>query len=410
MIRISKLIIFILTLGLSFITSFCSTLKKMHTTEAELLEQINDGSELPQTETITLLFAGDIMCHEENFTMGKFEKIWEYVKPFTLDSDLAFANLEAPVNDSMPWKTYPQFNTHSEYVQAAMDAGFNVFSTANNHSSDQYLKGVKSTKEFFKQKQTEGIWSSGLRENDEDPIDYTVAECWAEDGSLWKVLFVAYTEILNDAKANACINYHPHKKADMDILKQELVLLDQQVEHDLFVLSIHSSDVEYDLSLSTDRKEFYRSLVNECGVDIVWSNHPHVMKEFEKIDKAENQNGSDALIMYANGNTISGQRDEVWFHKPEHPLEYTGEGLLLKLKVSRTKDTSSQADSPSPLTFSDFEPMVVTALITSEDQLVLRPLDDTLIDSLDRAGSYTWKKYLSRRKELCEEILQRSKY
>ena len=95
--------------------------------------------------TITITFAGDIMAHTYNHNITKYDKIWRDVKSYIEDSDLAFANLESPVDQTKPVASYPNFNLPLRYVEAAIDAGFDVFSLANNHSFDQFEKGIANT-------------------------------------------------------------------------------------------------------------------------------------------------------------------------------------------------------------------------------------------------------------------------
>jgi hypothetical protein len=59
--------------------------------------------------TITLTFPGDIMVHD--------------VKDVLLANDLSFSNLEAPVDEKLPYKTYPRFNIIRDYVQTVIEAG-----------------------------------------------------------------------------------------------------------------------------------------------------------------------------------------------------------------------------------------------------------------------------------------------
>ena len=96
--------------------------------------------------SLTLLFAGDIMAHTPNFSMADYGKIWEAVTPLVSSCDLSFANIESPVMTSRAFSTYPDFNMQPTYPEAAIKAGFNVFSTANNHSNDQGLEGIQETR------------------------------------------------------------------------------------------------------------------------------------------------------------------------------------------------------------------------------------------------------------------------
>ena len=96
-------------------------------------------------DTITLLFAGDIMAHSVNYYITTYEKIWRDVRDVISEQDLAFANIEAPIDTTRSASSYPNFNMTQKYVQAAVDAGFDVFSLCNNHTNDQYKSGILET-------------------------------------------------------------------------------------------------------------------------------------------------------------------------------------------------------------------------------------------------------------------------
>jgi poly-gamma-glutamate synthesis protein (capsule biosynthesis protein) len=96
-------------------------------------------------EKLTLSFLGDTMAHDVNFRIKDFSVVYEGIKDILLADDLTFSNLEIPVDEKIPYKTYPQFNVHREYVQAVIDAGIDVFPLANNHSLDQSIEGIYQT-------------------------------------------------------------------------------------------------------------------------------------------------------------------------------------------------------------------------------------------------------------------------
>lgn len=120
-------------------------------------------------KTLELAFTGDIMAHEVNYRMGNYSKIYESVKPALKSADLCFGNLEIPVVDTLPLSTYPRFNVHTPYVRAAVDAGFTVFSLANNHANDQGSAGILSTRKLLASMQPQ-VHSSGLRQFENEPM------------------------------------------------------------------------------------------------------------------------------------------------------------------------------------------------------------------------------------------------
>ncbi|MBO6219210.1 MAG: CapA family protein [Treponema sp.] len=353
----------------------------------------NENSE----NTLSLIFAGDIMAHTPNYKNTDYARIWRDVAPLVSSGDLSFANVEAPVANSLPWSTYPQFNMHSEYVEAAIAAGFNVFSLANNHTNDQYLEGIKETKKYFDSHK--GIWACGLKEKSGDALTYKIIE---KKG--WKVLFVAITEILNQNDYSSYIDYYPSTEKKRAQLMEELKDLQEKSKCDLFVLSIHTDEPEYVLKITENHRNFYKKLIEECKADIIWANHPHIVKPFEETaassyyTKNLGQKERKAFIMYANGNTISAQRTNPQFTAPETARDNTGDGLILKMKAEKKSDGS--------VIFSGYEPHLITTYITPSWQFVIKKLDDDFIKTLDRAEIVNWAKYLTERKKLMEKVLE----
>ena len=368
---------------------------------------------------ISFVFAGDIMAHSNNFRPGNFDNIWRDISPLLRSVDLAFANVEAPVANSIEWSSYPKFNMHSEYVEAAIKAGFNVFSLANNHTNDQSVQGIKETRNYFSSRND--IWACGLKAQKNDGITYKVIEKTAADGSEWKILFVAITELLNNnADDSEWIDYYPSTISARARIKNDLRQLARSQPHDVFIASVHTDEPEYILDITEDHKNFFTELVNDCGVDIVWANHPHVTKPWEKIP-TNRLDKNDGFIMYANGNTISGQRTNPSFTEPETARDYTGDGVIIKVKLHREEheiqkivETSSteelgesEAVTVERVLVSSYEPHFITTYISPSKQYVVKSLDNSFIQALDRSEISNWATYLSERKKIMERLLHK---
>ena len=87
----------------------------------------------PTPSRLRLTFGGDIMAHIENFRMADYSMIYADIEEIIKNDDLSFANLETPVHGGRPYESYPTFNVQPPYAQAAIDAGFDVFSLAFFH-------------------------------------------------------------------------------------------------------------------------------------------------------------------------------------------------------------------------------------------------------------------------------------
>ncbi len=418
--------------SLFFVFSCTSTSEISKNNESANSSAGDDALEEENTNPkISLVFAGDIMAHAINYQYPDFSLIWQDVKPLISSGDLSFANIEAPVNDDMEWSTYPQFNMHSQYVNAAIDAGFNVFSLANNHSNDWSLDGINATKAYFSLRGD--VWACGLKNNLAEKLTYRVIN---KDG--WKILFVAYTELLNSSSASQWVDYYPPKKRET--LVDQLKKLYSVNRPDIFVVSVHTSEEEYKQSISDSHKKFYKQIIEECGVDIVWANHPHVYKKLEEVTVPSASGNPEldktAFIMYANGNTISGQRSSPSLNKAHTDRDATGDGLIVKLYfekeslngdgqlqnanvkttatvknakvgdniLSLAEKTKAQREVTSTVVkLKKVEPHFITSYMLPSGQLVVRLCNDDFIKSLTRSGLFTWANYVQLRKNLYEK-------
>src|SRR6185436_16162188 len=112
---------------------------------------------LHQTKVTTLFLAGDIMLSRN--VDRKMSTAQDFTLPFistqnqTQTADISFANLESPflnhgahfVDGSLI------FNADPQAVSGLSSAGFDILSTANNHTLDQGAEGLNFTYNLLKQ-------------------------------------------------------------------------------------------------------------------------------------------------------------------------------------------------------------------------------------------------------------------
>lgn len=345
---------------------------------------------------LTILFGGDIMAHKPNFNMKNYNTIWENIENVLSDTDLACANLEFSINDNIPCSSYPKFNVHSNYPDAAIKAGFNVFSLINNHSTDQKLAGIKNTllwseeREKISLKTKRPVYACGLKKNPKDNFSYCDINIKG-----WHIFFCAITQLLNEHTNLSYLNYvRPTEKAQTefyDFIKKQK----SENNYDLCIISVHTSAKEYLQTISDHEKTFYHNLLNN-GVDVVWANHPHIVKKWEIIRNKNNHRITN-LIMYANGNTISGQRWQPDFKNPDNPRDNTGDGLLLKAVFIKDDQTKK-------VYIRNIKPIYITTYINSSWEFIIKQLNNTFISKLKKDGNKKWAKYLSQRKQIMEKI------
>ena len=360
----------------------------------------------PRSKNLRLLFAGDIMAHTQNFAMKDYSLIWDDVRDMVQDADYSFANLEAPVDKSKPFESYPTFNMQPSYPAAALDAGFNLISLANNHSNDQGSQGIKATalwaaqieEAFHAQKaafQTESkpktrarpVFFSGLTEDGQMSFREFF---WHE----YKIAFVAVTELLNTWKNYEEINYVPPTKKGRAAFVQKIAGIKEEHEPDLFIVSVHTSEEEYVLTVLPEVQAFYRALL-DAGADIVVSNHPHVVRPVELVAEKDTKK-IRKVIIYANGNTISGQRRALNYDDPNEIWNYTGDGQIVELEMA--------LDEKGFFALNYKKSFISAYTPQGERSPVIKRLDENFIHSLRENGEKKNSRYYEARLEALKKI------
>lgn len=334
----------------------------------------------PYLPSLDLTFTGDLMAHTSNFRMADYSLIYKDIEYITRNDDLTFTNLEVPVVADQPYENYPNFNIQPPYVEAAINAGFDVFSLANNHTNDQFAKGIASTYDYFTGLEADGTVDAacGLKPAGSKDITWRLIE---KNG--FKVLFVAVTEILNTFIDMARIDYiSPTAKgrADFTAFCKKL-----REEHpcDLFIVSMHVGEPEYVRTVPQSRKNYFHQLM-DAGVDIIWGNHPHVTQEWEVI--ADESGEPSKLIMYSMGNLISGQRYYYNYSDPGADREYTGDSLIMKVSAVKRDDGSVRLEFVQPL--------FITTEIDSERNFVIKRYSAAFLESnSEKDNAYFTKRY-----------------
>ena len=350
----------------------------------------------PENEELTLIFAGDIMAHTPNYNMKNYDKIWNGISDITTKSDFTFGNIEAPVAEKLPKSSYPSFNFHEDYIDAAIKAGFNVFSLANNHTNDQYKTGILQTIEFAEKKEKSSanterpIYFSGLKDGKKSEFNYRIIE---KNG--WKILFVAVTQLLNRNDDSEYINYVPSKKEAKNDFIKWIKKVKSENTCDYFILSLHTNEEEYIRQVTKKQRNWYNELM-DAGVDILWANHAHLIKHQEKIWLPENNRYPKKLLMCANGNTISAQRKAPNLDLSFTERDDTGDGLLYKVILRKTPDSKEAFIYKTERYF-------ITTDINTAGEYILKKLDDDFINYL-KENRKSWVPYIQARKKICEEI------
>lgn len=292
----------------------------------------DSDSRICPTRTIGLSFVGDIMAHTPNFEMSDYNRIYDSVASYFQQDDLTFANLEAPVNDQMEYRTYPRFNVQSDYLTAAVKNGIEVFSIANNHINDWGMESLSGTQRAFEQlkrnseENSHPLHWNGTRTRPQQPL-ISVELIPIND---WRIGFTALTQFVNNSDATAqyvqIVDYRSPQQIERLLAEIKAVIAD----YDLFIVSYHGG-AEYQREADDQKRQFFYQLA-EAGVDVVWGHHPHVLQPWEVYQTSR---GDMAVLMYSLGNFVSGQTWHVPADNPQHQRAWTGDSLIVQVCIQQ---------------------------------------------------------------------------
>ncbi|MBN1695946.1 MAG: CapA family protein [Spirochaetales bacterium] len=334
-------------------------------------------------ETLTISFIGDTMAHDVNFVIKNYAVVYENIKDILHSDDLTFSNLEAPVDEKRPYRTYPAFNIHREYVQAVIEGGIEVFSLANNHTLDQGVEGLYQTLGsllLLRDSNNMEVYFSGIRGNTKKPFESVEIR---KKG--WRIGFIAVTQFLNTARSSPyvhMVNYYVKSQADAFLA----FIRKESVKYDLFIVSFHAG-IEYKLLPDKVKADYFRQCI-DAGAHIVFGHHPHVLQPYEIVGTGNRKR----LIMYSMGNFISGQR---WCRKPfepEHYRSYTGDSLILTVDVTFGRDGAS---------VETVTPVLITNHINENREVVVETFENIIRKKLVPE----WSDYYNKRYTIMKKLV-----
>lgn len=294
--------------------------------------------------TGTLASTGDLLMHDPLLEAAydaqtetyDFRRIFTHLAPYVRRADEAAANLEVALagNEKYRYRGYPRFNCPDEIVDAAADAGFTFLLTANNHTNDEGLYGIRRTMAVLRQKQ---MLFTGTRESEEEKRYIFLPVGGIPIG----ILNYTYgsrrdngTPSLNLAledKAVGLVNFYD--TAQLDAFYQEAEEQIRAVREEgakAVVFYIHWG-TEYRLQPSKQQKEIAQKLC-DLGVDVIIGGHPHVVQPLEILTSSVS--GKQTVCLYSMGNAVSNQR----IYRSALKSGHTEDGVLFYVTFSAYGD------------------------------------------------------------------------
>ena len=314
-----KLLFTTLTLGMLAITAYSCNLSRGDRSEGDP----NDSTVVePQEHHLSVLIAGDLMQHEPQIKGAlqrdgsyDYEECFERVRPELERADVAIGNFEVTLG-GRPYKGYPQFSAPDEYLEACVDAGFDILLTANNHCLDTRRRGLERTLDLM---DTLRVPHLGTYRNQQER-DHNYPFLFEKNGiSVVLLNFTYATNGLRVEKPNV-VNYIDTAEIARDIKKAH------QMNPDV-IIAIPHWGIEYQTLPSKEQKELAQWLLDK-GVDHVIGGHPHVAQPLELRNNGRN------LVAWSLGNFISNQ------FKPN-----TYGGYMVRMEFTKRDSVTTLSDS-----------------------------------------------------------------
>jgi poly-gamma-glutamate capsule biosynthesis protein CapA/YwtB (metallophosphatase superfamily) len=258
-----------------------------------------------QTDTLRLLFTGDIMGHTPQIksaevVAGKkydYTPCFQYVRPLVERADIAIGNLELTLPGKPPYSGYPMFRSPDELAVALKSSGFDMLVTANNHSNDARGAGVTST---IKTVRELGFQQTGTFLNEQDRKAHYPLMVYKNN---FKIAVLNYTYDTNGVPTEA-----PTIVNLIDSAQMAADLYEARARKPHFIIVVMHWGIEYQLKENADQRRLARFLIRN-GADLIIGMHPHVIQPI-RMESATMPDGTrkEVLTVYSLGNFISNQR------------------------------------------------------------------------------------------------------
>ncbi len=358
-------------------------------------------------ERITLLFAGDLMQHQEQISAARtpngqydYSSCFKLVKAQVSNADLAIANLEVTLGGE-PYTGYPAFSAPDEYLSAIKEAGFDVLLTANNHCLDRRQKGLQRTIMMLDSLHIPHLGTYKDEQQRQEHYPLLIRK------KGFRIALLNYTFGTNGIKVTPpnVVNYIDRQTISDDIRKA------QSWHPDVLIACMHWG-IEYQSLPSNEQRELAHWMIQQ-GVTHIIGSHPHVVQPLEM--ETDSIDGTQHIIVYSLGNFISNMskintdggllftlelekaslpataftKDQIIFHSPVENKDTLHKAETADTLCCTEKSEKKQPTAPTPVRVSHCEyNLVWTARprLTGKKNFILYPVDDPACSLLPAAA------------------------
>ncbi|EPG73450.1 bacterial capsule synthesis protein [Leptospira fainei serovar Hurstbridge str. BUT 6] len=262
-------------------------------------------------------------AYDKSCDCWDFGGVFEEIAPMISEADLAVGNLETTLpGDPKQYTGYPQFGAPDSLAKAIRDTGFDLLSTANNHSCDKGKEGVVRTVTVLEEL---GLKHLGTYRTREEYEKNRILKVQVGDFDL---VFLDYTYGTNglEIPAGTVVNL-----IDKTRILEDIALAKKSKPDGIIVM--YHFGTEYLHEPDAFQKETV-DFTLEAGADIVLGGHPHSLQRFgKKMIKDRFGIEKERFFIYSLGNFISGQ-----------DRRYVDGGIVLNFSLSKETGKLSITD------------------------------------------------------------------
>ncbi|APU17700.1 Bacterial capsule synthesis protein [Actinoalloteichus sp. GBA129-24] len=304
-------------------------------------------------DSFSLVATGDVLIHPplteqaeldgaESGGGRDFAPLFAGLEPLLSAADVGLCHLEVPLAaPEGPFLGWPLFSAPPEVADGLAAAGYDVCTTASNHTVDQGEEGVVRTLDRLDEV---GIDQTGAARTEEEATTPLVRDV---DG-------VQVGHVSHTFGFNTGTSLPPDKPWMSNLLDADEILAGaraaEEAGADVVVASLHWG-VEYQHEPSESQIELAEQLAGDPAIDLIIGHHAHVVQPFEKI--------GDTWVAYGLGNSVA---------RHAEPRGITEEGVAAHFTFERTpEDDWAVAEASFVPTLVDLGPPVRLVDLTTAE-------------------------------------------
>jgi poly-gamma-glutamate synthesis protein (capsule biosynthesis protein) len=255
----------------------------------------------PKPVRFTVSASGDLLMHQPLLDRARangggdeydFAPFFRRLKPFVERVDLGLCHVETPMGPGPP-STYPIFNTPTGLAASIRRSGWDVCSTASNHSNDQGQAGIDGTVAALRRRGVEHTGSFRSRRASKRPTILSVRGV--------RLGFVSYTDGTNGIRSPHGWSLNEYAASNAKAGARAIIADARRAARagaDAVIVNIHWG-TEYARSPNGSQVAVAKRLTRSRWVDAIVGQHPHVVQPIRRIHRK--------FVVFSEGNLVSNQ-------------------------------------------------------------------------------------------------------